>query len=357
MNRSIILRVDGSLQLGMGHVMRCIALAQGLREAGYNPIFVIKNYSGLARKIIRGEGFKLRVISRQRTATADAAATVEVARKFGATIAIADLNHPRTLANISEFVRFLGGLKDAGLKIVIFDGADQECVGSRRSLPLDLLIAPYIGVGKEEYKTLKKNRLLVGPNYFLFRREFIQKAKRKKTIVRQARRILISMGGGCTMPLNKKVVEAIVSMGWPDLELKITGTASSAPILRALKTFRGTYELIRRSDRMPDLISWADIAVISSGLTKYETALLGTPALVLSINQAQSRITDVFARTGCIRHLGDFRSVSTQRIAQSLNELAEDQNVRVRMSSKGQRLFDGKGTARVVARILKEDAK
>ena len=55
----VAIRVDASLQIGFGHVMRCLTLAQGLKDMGCEVQFITRNHSGNLNSLIESKGFIL----------------------------------------------------------------------------------------------------------------------------------------------------------------------------------------------------------------------------------------------------------------------------------------------------------
>ena len=53
----VIFRVDSSLKMGTGHVMRCLTLAQALKENGVNVEFICRKHEGSLIDKIRSSGF------------------------------------------------------------------------------------------------------------------------------------------------------------------------------------------------------------------------------------------------------------------------------------------------------------
>ena len=58
----LIIRADASSQIGTGHIMRCIALAQAWRDWGGEVDFVTNCQSDVLRDRLTSEGFDLKVL-------------------------------------------------------------------------------------------------------------------------------------------------------------------------------------------------------------------------------------------------------------------------------------------------------
>ena len=105
---------------------------------------------------------------------------------------------------------------------------------------------------------------------------------------------------------------------------------------------------------MAQLMLWADIAIISSGLTLYETAVTQVPAIVLSQYPYHEEIMDGFSGTGSFWHLGYGPQVSEEVIVKAVKKLSDDFALREEMARNGRKLVDGKGVERVISNIPKE---
>ena len=55
----VVFRVDASLEIGSGHVMRCLTLADILRENGANIQFITRKYKGNLIHNIISKGFSV----------------------------------------------------------------------------------------------------------------------------------------------------------------------------------------------------------------------------------------------------------------------------------------------------------
>ena len=53
-----LIRTDASLQIGSGHMMRCLTLAKTLRENGHFVQFITREHVGHLADFVREQGFE-----------------------------------------------------------------------------------------------------------------------------------------------------------------------------------------------------------------------------------------------------------------------------------------------------------
>ena len=106
---------------------------------------------------------------------------------------------------------------------------DEICVlatidgPAARFLNCDLLIVPYFGV---EECNFQSNKLLIGSDYFIFRKEFISASKENKIINHEVKKILISIGGSDPDNLTIPALRAIIKYDNPAIDIiTIIGSA------------------------------------------------------------------------------------------------------------------------------------
>jgi len=342
MQTSVAIRTDGSDRYGMGHVMRCIALAQALKADGVDVTFIARELPGRAATIIHDFGFRVISLSGDLDGPDDAAATIEAVRSCATLLVIVDLNHIDTLADEDGFVAFLEALRNAGLVLAVIDGLDAECISMRRPLPVRAIAVPYLNAEQRDYKTAEGAIVFAGSQYFPLRSDFC--GATPKVIAPIAHRILVSLGGGDVARYQSCIVVALTALGH-DLSVRVTGQ------LAAESTDSKGIEVLGRAANMAALIAWADLAIIGSGLTRYETAALGTPSLCFSLRREHVPLVDESAAAGFTEHGGLIDQRSTSQIADAVDRLIVDAELRARMSRQGQRLIDGHGASRLAAGI------
>ena len=102
---------------------------------------------------------------------------------------------------------------------------------------------------------------------------------------------------------------------------------------------------------MPELFTWADIAVVSGGLSKYEAALTGTPSLVIAQTEHEVDWMDKFESAETADYVGYAKDISVPMLIDALDHLNTDRQARETMSTRGKALVAGAGVHRIVGEV------
>lgn len=345
-----LFRVDGSYHLGWGHITRCLAFAQGLGEIGVKSVFVIRDYEPKITELIQHYGYEEETIPQGSSFAEDASLTSEFASRYSVKLLITDLSNTDNMTNLGEYSRYFPALKAARKFMISIDDFIKT------NFPYDIQIIPYYGAENMNYESHDSTKLLLGPAYFIFRQEFIEAAKMSRAIKKGAQNILLTMGGSDPLNLTLKIAKALNRLNITSLNLRIVigpGFATSAKqeIGRILKGFEGNYELVMENDNMAELMLWSDLAITGGGLTKYETAVTGTPSIIISHFDQEVERTKEFERGGSTLHLGLISEINERDIAEAIEKLLKDYALRAEMAKRGKNLVDGRGIERIISEI------
>lgn len=344
---TVLFRADGSSELGMGHIMRGLALAESLAKEDVTTVFAARPLEPRVSEVITQQGYEVEVIATT-SLEEDADLTACCADKRGIRTVITDICHSRNLQNPILLRRYHRRLADSFETVALSAGTDLD-------IPADVVVNPYVGAGISD-RPSEARLYLAGPKYFIFRPEFTARPGRR-SIPRIGKRVLITMGGGDNSAPLRKVIDALLQVGLPEMTAKVLlGASSRREVERAIRDGVGSYEghleILGHSSDIAGMMLWADLAVIGDGLTKYEAAVTGTPSIMLSRPDSLQELNERFAAAGSTIHLGDWMSSSTEAIADEIRRLLESPDERRRMSRRGRRLLDGAGASRV-AKIVK----
>ena len=352
--KTAIIRSDGSPYLGMGHIMRCVAFAAGLAKIGVKPIFVVKPFDPCVAGVIRPQGYDVEEISCDGSYQEDAQLTREIGAKVGARLLVIDVCHRPALANVEEVLAYHSALAPGFFTVGIASGELTD-------LPTDVVVSPYLinrngnaGMAEDVARTL-----LLGPAYFIFRTEFAAAAQVARTINREGRRVLVIVGGSDDLHLTAKIVTALCRLSGPLPSLRVVlGAGYSRPLVREVKelleSFDGEYALVSQNANLADEMLWADLAITGDGLTKYETAVTGTPSIMLSRPESESSLNEDFEDAGSTLHLGDGCLIPVEELSNRTRALLDNELLRASMSQRGKALVDGQGLQRIMACIPTE---
>jgi UDP-2,4-diacetamido-2,4,6-trideoxy-beta-L-altropyranose hydrolase len=352
----IAFRVDGSTQIGTGHVARSLTLANALRAAGAQTQIVSRHLSDAMAERIRAGGHALALLphSQARAAgTAHAAwlgtSQEEDARATSMALpgAVCDwlvVDHYALDAEWEQAVR-----PRARRILAIDDLADRP---HACDVLLDQNLQP---AGSSRYDGLLPQhcRTLIGPAYALLRPEFHDAPARDSA--GETRRLNIFFGGidaaGLTLlalhelaPLLAGGMAADVVAGRDNRQL---------PEIRACCAELGA-ALHVQSGEMARLFAAADLGVGAGGATSWERCRMGLPTVVVSVADNQRSGCQALRDHGAAVWLGDASALSPGAIAAAVERLAGDAAARLAMARQGQALVDGRGTERVMMHMMRD---
>ncbi len=349
-----LLRADGSQHLGLGHIMRCLAFAQSLEKLGVRSIFVIRDYEQKVTEIIQHYNYSVELIPESCGFKEDLLLTSEFASQYRVKLIVTDLCNVDILANLGKYCGYLQGLKDKGKFLITIDDLNEM------AFPSDIVVNTNYGAQDRNYRFGGSTKFLLGPAYFIFRQEFIEAAKVNRTTRGIAQNILVTMGGSDLLALTLKVAKAFTRLDSSlNLNLRIVlgidyTDSKKRALAEALKDYRGNYKLIMGSDNLAELMLWSDLAITGGGLTKYETAVTGTPSIIISQVGHQAALAKEFEREWTTLNLGLGSKVDEADISEAVEKLLMDDTLRAEMSRRGKRLVDGRGIERIISEIPQE---
>lgn len=340
MNRLLLLRADASPEIGVGHVMRCLALAQAWQDAGGRALFACAELpDSLAARL-----------SREKMASVQIHASVGTSADTEATaLAIGGNDAAWVVVDSYRFdAEYYAALRATGTRILALD--DMSHLGR---YPVDVLLNQNLSATETLYrgKVDTTTTSLLGVTYTLLRREFLEWRKWQRPCPTVARKILVTLGGSDPDNVTADIVRAIALLRDAALEVAVV-VGGCNPHLDSLQAlFAGlpaSFRLHRDVQNMPALMAWADVAISGGGSTTWEIAFMGLPALVLVLSPDQSAIADCLQRSQVAVNLGWHHETSIDKISIALRDVLRDFEGRQQMSLNGPRLVDGLGGRRVV---------
>jgi UDP-2,4-diacetamido-2,4,6-trideoxy-beta-L-altropyranose hydrolase len=336
----LLIRADADTQMGTGHVMRCLALAQAWQDEGGTVLFALASVTPALEARLGGEGFEIVHVSAPVGGTLDAIETATFAREAGVAWVAVD--------GYQFDAAYQQAIKGSGLNLLAVDD-----YGHAKHYWADLVLNQNISARETLYPSREAyTRLLLGTLYALLRREFWPWRGWQREISEEARRVLVTMGGADPDNVALKVLQALQLIQAKDLEVKVV-IGGSYPHRESLRgrAIPGMCELIENPAEMPDLMAWADAAVSAAGSTCWELAFMQLPSLLLILADNQRPIAEGLDRAGSAVNMGWHKNVPPAALAGVLEGFLADKETRAAMAGVGRSLVDGGGNHRVAVSL------
>jgi len=332
-NKRFAFRLDADSQIGTGHLMRCLSIADELSRHGSCCYFLCKELKSPLHALVVEQGHKVHTVENEDDA-------LVMLTKLKPEWLIID--HYGLDARFERKARAF-----SKCVLVIDDLAD-------RPHHCDFLLDQGPLRTPDDYRPWidRECKLCLGTEYALIRPEFRQL---RKSNISSWRKGLICFGGADPDNVALAILQALDNQ--PRMrDIKWTVIAGSAnPNLKALKYFannsRLNITLIKQSDRIAELMASHDFAIGAAGGMTWERACIGMPSLVIPISDKQ----------GCgiqeIRHFGlgetlELHEITSASLAISLDRLQHQANDYLH---RNQAMVDGLGIARLSLTLLQLD--
>lgn len=327
-NMNVYIRTDSSIEIGTGHVMRCLVLAEQLRKRNAEVIFICRNLNGSLIPLLKDKGFPVKVLPSYSDADInmmnwmetnwqiDAKETANKITERKETVDWLIIDHYGIDVKWEQFVRpFVKHM------MVIDDLANRphDC-----DLILDQNLYPNM---ENRYDNLvpKNTKKLLGIRYVLLREEFF----RYKNFYRKANevnKILISFGGSDPTNETLKVIKAVESLYLSNVHVEVV-IGYSNPHRDTIRTYCQHIPYIRVHENIQyisTLMKEADIAIGSGGSSSWERCFMCLPTITIETATNQTEILTYLSNLGAICHLGKSEEVDEKLIAKAISIFIND---------------------------------
>lgn len=344
----VAIRADASVEIGTGHVMRCLALADALRVKGAEVAFVCRDLKGNLCDLIAAWRFAVHRLPQPEGAVldwrVDAEQTAAAVARVGPRVDWLIVDHYQLDGRWESLARAF-----AGKVMAIDDLADRQH-------DCDLLLDQNLCRGKDSrYDGLVPAhcRLLLGPGYALLRPEFSRVRAGLKRRDGALRRLLVFFGGSDPTNETAKALEGLSQLVRPEIAIDVVVGATNPhqdDIRRLCKALPNAgYH--RQVGNMAELMRDADLAIGGGGVTTWERCCLGLPSLVAILADNQSEPTLAATEYGAVVNLGWADRLAAEDYRRAIDAITPASLAR--MEQLALELVDGKGCERVADALVK----
>lgn len=356
---SVVFRADASLEIGTGHVMRCLTLADALMAKGAKCTFICREHKGNLIEYIRIKGHAVYSLPMGNSADPDlfhsawlGATQAQDAHACGPVLSKLQpdwlvVDHYALDARWEvEVVKVCTNL------MVIDDLADRTHV-------CNLLLDQTFERDANDYRDLVPEvcTLLCGSNYALLRPEFaaLRPYSLQRRVQPQLKHLLITMGGVDKDNVTTQVLSALRGCPLPDdCEISVvmgTNAPWLAEVQQQAQTMPWPTTVRVGVSSMAQLMADSDLAIGAAGATSWERCCLGLPSILIVLAENQGNVAVGLANAGIARVV-DLAGVAMPKLAMALTELCDSAEKLMHMSRAASTVVNGLGVDAVTERLV-----
>ncbi len=311
--KTAIFSCEASLNIGTGHVIRCITLANFLENKGWKCFFATSNESYNFIKNLE----KFTQIQPQEFYKNPQNCDLLIVDNY----------------NLDE--KYESHFREFAQKILVIDDL------ANRKHNCDILLDQNIGSKVEDYENLvgKNCEILAGTKYCLLREEFLelrQKALEKRSTTKNIANILVNFGGSDLKNHSLNALQEIEKSKFSG-EINVV-LGFDAVNLKTIEEFAQKSKnkiTIHKQANMAKLIYDADIAFAAGGTSTWERCSLALPTYMVKIADNQGKI---FTKLGFNGNFEEFYYKVSANYQKFFNEIKD--------------LVDAQGTQRIYSSII-----
>lgn len=260
--KKIMIRVDGYLKIGLGHIYRGLQLIESLTDS--DVFFVLHAKSDTGIKKIESSFYPYIVIN-------DNAELPELIKKYQVDIVINDI--------LNTTVAYMEMLRQCNVRIINFEDLGEG------AFLADAVINDLYDKQNDDPK------FYWGSDYYLIRDEFLLAESREFSDT--VKEIIVLFGGTDPQDLTGRTV-AVLRKVAADRDIHITiilgmGYDKRHNLEMILHGCEDKFSIVQDVRRMTDYMRKADLAISAMGRTMLELAAMSVPTILLAEHARESR--------------------------------------------------------------------
>lgn len=331
----IYIRVDMNEIIATGHMMRCIAIADAVRELGEDTTFLLADTQAVELLEIRNYNYI--VLDSQWN----------------------DMN--RECEKIKDLVKL------HSIKCILVDSYQvtdvylRELSSVTKTIYLDDICSfsyPVNGIicyanyyDKFSYEEKCPDaKLYLGTEYAPLRKEFMECPE--KYICEKVGKLLLLSGGADPFHFLYRIMDVLEVESYERIDIICGKYNEDYQCIKEKCAEKERVYVHKAVSDMKKYLEQADLVVSAGGTTLYEICAVGTPAISYALADNQLNNVEQFHKEGVIEYAGDIRYDDVINNVRSLIDFYfTNHELRKEKSRKMRRIVDGKG-ARRIAKIL-----
>ena len=330
--KKILIRADGSKDIGMGHLSRCCLIANYFFDDKNIESVIIAYRNNAAENFLtlKNKAAKIHYLDIGSSIENEVEIISSLVKSEGVGVILLDLLE----VNLTK--SYLGLLKENLIPIAaITDDSDY------REIDVDVILNGNPNQDRFDYAGLK-GKYLVGPAFFIMDREY---ADIKLTPNVFNKNIMLTFGGSDHNNLIFGVLEVVLDI--PEVDNILIISSKSTGYIKQLEAF--TSEQSKNIMIIQDVESlvpyWDDcyLAITAGGNTLFERIASGVPGATICQLSRQMEIADKFEKNGLNKNLGFGPELKKDEMKALINSFMNDEQEHNRQREKSKEIDFGNG--------------
>ncbi len=325
------IRADASPQMGHGHVMRCLTLANKLSQTGAWCHFLSLSMPKDLEHQIEKCGHTIRKLEREE----DVSACLKSIQANWLIIDHYEIDQESEAEWLAEV---------PGIKIMVIDDL------ANRMHKCDVLLDITPGRETADYDGLvpRETTLCLGVDFALIADDFVKErpaALAKRKSVPQKPNLLVTLGGGDNSAELKTIALALEKVAQTqDFSLRVIAPDKDAALFQSLPDV----EHVSFTTQMAQHMAEADYCIGAAGGTSWERCCLGLPTLVIKVAENQKDNFEYLQKVEAAIAV----SCDAEALAEQVIRLMGSESLRLKLVEQSSQLCDGRGASRVKDHLL-----
>jgi UDP-2,4-diacetamido-2,4,6-trideoxy-beta-L-altropyranose hydrolase len=330
----IAFRCDASAEVGTGHLMRCLTLADELKRRGAECLFVLGTHDARFHQRVHDEGHRSVTVP-PLSAPVGAAVDDDAARTQSC---LGDGMDWLVVDHYGLDLHWEKQLRPNAARIMVIDDL------ATRPHDCDLLADPTVGRAAAEYLSLTPNgcTVLAGGRYALLRPEFARLAAHPPPY--EGQRLHLGFGGG---EWHDDAWRLLLALADRFPELSITANAANASGMPdRVRALPRRIDVRIASASVAEDMAGCTVALGAPGSMTWERLCLGLPFACLTTHTTQNEPVALLAGGGYLVDLGSLRTPD-EPMLHAITTFLQDQDRLAALVLRGREAVDGKGRLRI----------
>lgn len=337
----ILIRVDSTKKVALGHLKRCVSLAAMLDEMDVKTIFLTAK-DEYSKELISEYGFDHKFIVHLTNSNEDNSEVLRYAKELKADAVIIDSYEidNKYRKNLMDSGLFLASISDIGYM----------------DLVSDMIINSNLNAEKLPYSVDSHTSLFLGIEYLILGKEFWSNhdiSKNKNDV----KNILITMGGIDHHNLTTRIIRLLDGFNDEFTITVIVGPyyENKESIITAKKTSKKHVDIIDSAKTIYKYMKNSNLAFSAGGQTLYELSVLGIPTIGILLWKNQAGNIKELTRMNAIKSLSYSEDDKFNKDLNKITkDLLSDASKRFKLSKIASSIVDGQGAKRSAEAIVQQ---